>query len=319
MRVFSRVGMIATVTMGVMGGESAAWTRQPPETLHELSDLAGGPAFRVGDAVGHDLALHFLTRTDTRECTDFAREYLQQAPTVAGVRHVFIKADDAGSVKAWAKQFGDEARAVYVDHDGALARDLGIPDGLMIDGVSSNYPATVVFGRNGEELFRYVGRTPDDHLHFGDFEKRLTEQTRQPALTDYNLPKGELIAVDGYDVVAYFARNKAVKGRAELSSNYRGVVYQFENDADRRLFAADPGRYLPAYGGWCASAMGYKGAKVEIDPTNFKVKDDRLFLFYKSLLGDALKDWNKHEQEWEPAADRNWKKLTSEEPSKPSK
>jgi hypothetical protein len=65
--------------------------------------------------------------------------------------------------------------------------------------------------------------------------------------------------------------------------------------------------------------MGAKGTKVEIDPTNFKVKDGRLFLFYKGTFSDALKDWNKHEAEWEPAADRNWKKLTNEEPPKPPK
>ena len=64
--------------------------------------------------------------------------------------------------------------------------------------------------------------------------------------------------------------------------------------------------------------MGAKGTKVEISPTSFKVKDGRLFLFYKSLFSDALSDWNKHEGEWEPAADRHWKKLTNEDPIKAS-
>ena len=50
--------------------------------------------------------------------------------------------------------------------------------------------------------------------------------------------------------------------------------------------------------------------KVEIDPTNFKVKDGRLHLFYKDFFSDALKDWNKNEKEWEPKADANWKKTT---------
>ena len=62
-----------------------------------------------------------------------------------------------------------------------------------------------------------------------------------------------------------------------------------------------------------------KGTKVEVDPTNFKVKEGRLHLFYKSLFGDAQKDWNQHEREWEPAADINWKKLTGEEARGPAR
>jgi hypothetical protein len=59
--------------------------------------------------------------------------------------------------------------------------------------------------------------------------------------------------------------------------------------------------------------MGAKGTKVEIDPTNFKVKDGRLHLFYKDFFSDALKDWNRNEKEWEPKADTNWKKTTGED------
>jgi YHS domain-containing protein/peroxiredoxin len=319
MRVFSRIGMIAALSAGVVGSDGAASARQPPDTLHALSAPSGGTAFHLNDAAGHYLALHFLTRTDTPECTAFTRDYLQKAPTVAGVRHIFVKADDAAAVNAWAAQFGDDAKTVYVDPAGALAKDLSIPSGLAIGGTMSNYPATVVFGPDGKELFRHVGLAHDGHLAFAEFAKNLAEKSKALALADYNLPPGKPLAVEGYDLVAYFTQNKAAKGRPELPSTYRGATYQFATDANRRLFAADPEKYLPTYGGWCASAMGAKGTKVEIDPTNFKVKDGRLFLFYKNLLADALKDWNKHEQEWEPAADRNWKKLTAEEPIKPSK
>jgi YHS domain-containing protein len=319
MRTFSRIGVIAVISVGVIGAERTTWARQPAGELHALAASSGGPEFNIKDAAGHYLAVHFLTRTDTPECTAFAREYLQRALTFAGVRHIFVKPDEAAAVRAWAAQFGEEAKTVYVDAGSDLAKDLKIPTDLSIGGTTSNYPATVVFGPEGNEFFRYVGHAHDDHVAFADFAKRLEDASKHAALGDYNLPKGKTLAVEGYDVVTYFTQNKAVKGRAELQSSYRGVSYQFASDADRRLFAADPKKYLPTYGGWCATAMGAKGEKVEIDPTNFKVKDGRLFLFYKSILANALTDWNKHEKEWEPAADANWKKLTNEDPIKPTK
>ena len=152
-----------------------------------------------------------------------------------------------------------------------------------------------------------------------------TDTLRTPALcrsapsavNSPRLARGTHLAVEGYDVVSYIESGKAAKGKPEFQSAYRGVNYRFASDESRRRFAQNPEKYLPTYGGWCASAMGDKGTKVEIDPTNFKVKDGRLFLFYKSLFGDALRDWNKHEKEWEPAADLNWKKLTNEDPVKP--
>ncbi|MCC6676997.1 MAG: YHS domain protein [Phycisphaerales bacterium] len=147
----------------------------------------------------------------------------------------------------------------------------------------------------------------------------MVEHTTPDSTKQYNLPKGSNLAIEGYDVVSYIDEGKAAEGRSELESVYHGVRYRFISAAHRDTFAADPERYLPTYGGWCASAMGDKGTKVEIDPRNFKVKDGRLFLFYKSLFGDALKDWNRHEKEWELAADLNWKKLTGEGPILPAK
>lgn len=139
-----------------------------------------------------------------------------------------------------------------------------------------------------------------------------------PAIRHYNLPAGSTLALEGYDPVAYFTLGRAVRGRPELSSVHRGITYRFSIDEHRSLFSGDPERYLPTYGGWCASAMGDTGTKVGIDPTNFKIKDGRLFLFYKSLFADALKDWNKHEKVWEPAADANWRRLTGEAPRPPT-
>lgn len=131
-----------------------------------------------------------------------------------------------------------------------------------------------------------------------------------PAIKEYNLGKDK-VALSGYDPVAYFTQNKAVKGRKEITAEHQGVTYQFATVEDQKLFTESPEKYLPTYGGWCATAMA-KGEKVEIDPTNFKVTNGRLFLFFKAFYANAIKDWNKDEANLTIKADASWKKFSGE-------
>ncbi len=137
-------------------------------------------------------------------------------------------------------------------------------------------------------------------------------------VTHYNLGKDDL-AIEGYDPVAYFPEGggKPLKGDKKLAYTYRGVTYWFANEKNRDTFKNDPRKYEPAHGGWCSSAMADGGRKVEIDPSNFKITDGRLFLFYKSVFQNALTFWNKNEAKNTADADGNWRTLTKEEPRKP--
>ncbi len=303
MRIFSRVGIVSIAAFAGFASPVSAQTELP---VPALTGVTSGKSFRVSDATGHVLALHFVG--DPGAATPFVRDYLTQAPTIAGVMHVFVADGDPAATKSWAATLGDSAGLVYLDGGRAFASDLKVP----------SIPATVVFGPDGREILRHIGASQSDYWAFASFAKELSLKAKAPALSDYNLPKAGAPAIQGYDPVAYFTNSAAVQGQPTLASTYRGVTYHFASAEHRRVFAANPEKYIPTYGGWCASAMGAKGTKVEIDPTNFKVKNGRLFLFYKGLLADALKDWNKHEAEWEPAADKNWKKLTGEGPSTPA-
>lgn len=117
------------------------------------------------------------------------------------------------------------------------------------------------------------------------------------------------IAVKGYDPVAYFVRNKAVKGKKELAVSYQGVLYYFSSAANKEVFKAAPAKYEPEYGGWCAYAMGNSGEKVSIDPETFKIVNGKLYLFYNRFFTNTLKDWNKNEATLKKNADLNWPKL----------
>ncbi|MFN0011977.1 MAG: YHS domain-containing (seleno)protein [Phycisphaerales bacterium] len=134
----------------------------------------------------------------------------------------------------------------------------------------------------------------------------------------YNLGKGGL-AAQGYDVVAYFGPKgdgkggEAKKGSEQFALTHGGVKYLFSSQANLELFKSAPGRFEPAYGGWCAFAMA-NDDKVEIDPKSFLVSDARLYLFYKGLFNDTRAKWVKKEMELNPKADKAWKKISGEEP-----
>lgn len=123
----------------------------------------------------------------------------------------------------------------------------------------------------------------------------------------YNLEKG--IAINGYDPVSYFLDGKAQKGTEKNALYHQGVTYWFTSSGNKELFKKNPAKYEPAYGGWCAYAMGAKGEKVEVDPETFKVIDGRLFLFYNKFFNNTLLSWNKEEQSLKAKAEVNWNKF----------
>lgn len=117
------------------------------------------------------------------------------------------------------------------------------------------------------------------------------------------------VAIKGYDPVAYFIQNKAIKGKKELAVINQGVLYYFSSVANKEVFKATPFKYEPEYGGWCAYAMGQNGEKVIVDPETFKILNGRLYLFYNRYFTNTLKDWNKNEASLKKNADINWPKL----------
>ena len=124
----------------------------------------------------------------------------------------------------------------------------------------------------------------------------------------FNIEKSGL-AIQGYDPVAYFVNNKPVEGSKDITTVYNGITYQFATTQNRDAFKANPAKYEPQYGGWCAYAMGAKGEKVEVDPETFKVVNGKLYLFYNKYFNNTLKTWNKDEAHLKAMADKNWAKF----------
>ena len=113
------------------------------------------------------------------------------------------------------------------------------------------------------------------------------------------------VAINGYDAVGYFS-GKAQPGDPLHGVEHEGQLYYFVTEANKSAFQADPQKYVPLYGGYCATAAS-EGKLFGVDPTNFKITDDgKLALFYRGAGGDTLPQWNENEAERRAAADRHW-------------
>jgi YHS domain-containing protein len=119
------------------------------------------------------------------------------------------------------------------------------------------------------------------------------------------------VAIEGFDPVSYFD-GKPAEGVPSIKMAYKGVIYQFLSQDNLNKFSANPGKFEPAYGGWCAYAMGDSGEKVKIDPETYTILNGRLYLFYNFWGNNTLTDWKKDEEKLKEAGDRNWKKIAQQ-------
>src|SRR5262245_7041051 len=110
------------------------------------------------------------------------------------------------------------------------------------------------------------------------------------------------LAIQGYDPVAYFTDNKALKGNTKFSSEYNSAKYLFASGEHKALFDANPAKYAPAYGGYCGYAASIDRLS-PIAPEWFQIEGGKLILqhnkkafdlFNKELKGNVVK------------ADANW-------------
>ena len=86
------------------------------------------------------------------------------------------------------------------------------------------------------------------------------------------------VALHGYDPVAYFTRNRAVKGSKRIIERLGGAQYQFASRGDRYEFLRDAPSYQPQFGGYCATSLAM-GRLEDIDPELFVIYDGKLYLF----------------------------------------
>ncbi|NJL12101.1 MAG: YHS domain protein [Microscillaceae bacterium] len=117
------------------------------------------------------------------------------------------------------------------------------------------------------------------------------------------------VALSGYDPVSYFEMDAPVKGKPQFAHTYQGITYHFVNVRHLESFKKNPSRYEPAYGGWCAFALGKTGKKLAANVECFKIINNRLFVFYQAKGMNALELWNQDEANMQKRADVFWEKI----------
>jgi len=138
----------------------------------------------------------------------------------------------------------------------------------------------------------------------------LTPVGAAAAEDELNVSKGATLsgpglAVHGYDVVAFFTEAKPVFGTDAHAFAHNGGTYRFASQANLDAFKANPSKYEPAYGGFCAYGAAL-GKKFDGDPRFWKIVDGKLYL---NLNGDIQAEWSKDIAGNIAKADTNWGRI----------
>jgi YHS domain-containing protein len=110
------------------------------------------------------------------------------------------------------------------------------------------------------------------------------------------------IGLKGYDPVAYFVIGAPTKGSEQYSFAWKGVTYRFTSAGNLEKFKADPEKYLPQYGGYCAYAMSLDRI-ADIDPSRWAIVNGKLYL-NNGFVAEKL--WSVNKSGNIISADRNW-------------
>lgn len=133
------------------------------------------------------------------------------------------------------------------------------------------------------------------------------EVNTSPGFTAAGVP----LALHGFDPVAYFTQKAPTHGKADFTAKHEGAAYYFSTEENLRAFKANPSKYVPAYGGYCAYGVSV-GKKFDGDPRFWKIVDGKLFLNLNAEIASAF------EADVDGAvkkANTRWPKIKSKAPS----
>ncbi len=114
------------------------------------------------------------------------------------------------------------------------------------------------------------------------------------------------VAIRGIDPVAYFTEARPVAGDPAHAHAWRGAVWHFASAENRDRFAAEPDRYAPQYGGFCAWAVAARGKLYSTQPDNWSIVDGRLYLNFND---DIQARWETDIPGFIMAGDRRWPEI----------
>lgn len=121
---------------------------------------------------------------------------------------------------------------------------------------------------------------------------------------------GPALALHGYDAVAYFEAQAPERGSHQHSTTHAGATYRFASAERLAAFEANPDRYAPQFGGYCAYGASVS-KKFDGDPTQWAVVEDKLYL---NLNPDIRAIWVEDRDENIAKAEGAWPKIRDTPP-----
>lgn len=175
-------GIRVLLAVGLLCATAGAGQKSTPDGI-VLRQADGDAVFRLSEHKGRYVALHFLLKTACPYCIRHTHDVWQRRGELPGVAQVFVKPDTEEEIKAWSvrleRKFEEDADGdlpvIYRDPDAALAKRLEIPFGYAFHGQTVHYPALVLLGPDGREVFRYVGRNNSDRFAFDRLKEKVAE------------------------------------------------------------------------------------------------------------------------------------------------
>lgn len=116
-------------------------------------------------------------------------------------------------------------------------------------------------------------------------------------------------AIKGYDVVAFFNDSRPVAGADSLAYSYKGANWLFASRGNMEAFKANPDKYVPQYGGYCAYGTS-EGHKAPTEAETWTIVDDKLYFNYNMKVKN---NWSKKREELIEKADVQWPIIKNKE------
>lgn len=100
----------------------------------------------------------------------------------------------------------------------------------------------------------------------------------------------EAVAIQGYDPVAYFVKNDAVRGSSKFTQDWNAMTWFLSSAEHRDMFVAAPEKYAPQFGGFCTPGVA-SGQNSRGGGDAWTILDGKLYLSYdKSVRANFRRD-----------------------------
>lgn len=119
------------------------------------------------------------------------------------------------------------------------------------------------------------------------------------------------LALQGVDPVSYFTDGAPKDGDFQITSVHEGAIYRFVSKENKAAFEADPAKYLPQYGGYCAMGAAM-GMKLDGDPDLWKIVEGKLYL---NVAPAITEKWQADAPNLIQQADAKWTEIKDKAPA----